>query len=88
VFVRGKNNGRPSGGNPEERDLGEYQQDEVKQHSHSTVQMIGNNDADGVDSTATHSGEHHNESRETGSYGGNETRPRSVTVNFFIKVAQ
>jgi hypothetical protein len=70
VFLRAKNNGRASGGNPAERDLREYQQDEVKQHSHSTVQMIQNNDIDGVDSTTTHSGEHHNERRETGAYGG------------------
>ena len=48
--------------------------------------MIANNDIDGVDSCCERSGEHHNEARDTGEKGGNETRPNNVTVNYFIKV--
>ena len=36
-------------------------------HVHSTVQMIGDDNVDGVDSTALYSGDHHNEARNTGS---------------------
>ena len=36
-------------------------------HVHTTVQMIGNNNIDGVDSTTVQSGDHHNEGRNTGS---------------------
>jgi len=35
-------------------------------HSHTTVQMIGDNNIDGVDSTTRRSGDHHNETRNTG----------------------
>jgi hypothetical protein len=35
-------------------------------HTHTTVQMIGDNNVDGVDSVTTRSGEHHNEARNTG----------------------
>ncbi|CAB4130345.1 hypothetical protein UFOVP116_395 [uncultured Caudovirales phage] len=35
-------------------------------HTHSTVQMIGDNNVDGVDSVTRYSGEHHNETRNTG----------------------
>lgn len=42
---------------------------ELPEHRHSTIQMIGTNEIDGVDSTTTNSGEHHNEARETGATG-------------------
>ncbi|MCG9580886.1 hypothetical protein L1D13_24130 [Vibrio tubiashii] len=42
---------------------------ELPKHSHSTVQMIGDNNIDGVDSTTTRSGDHHNEIRNTGDVG-------------------
>jgi hypothetical protein len=48
--------------------------------------MIGDNSVDGVDSVVEHSGEHHNEGRQTGEFGGDEVRPNSITVNFFIRV--
>jgi microcystin-dependent protein len=35
-------------------------------HSHTTVQMIGDNNVDGVDSVTTRSGDHHNQTRNTG----------------------
>jgi hypothetical protein len=81
-FVRGLDNGR--GADPG-RVLASSQNDEIKTHTHSTVQMIGNNNIDGVDSVTTHSGEHHNEARQTGASGGNETRPRNVALLYCIK---
>lgn len=45
---------------------------EMPSHSHSTVQMIGNNAIDGVDSTTRYSGDHHNQTRQTGSAGGDQ----------------
>lgn len=36
-------------------------------HTHTTVQMIGDNNVDGVDSTTRRSGDHHNENRNVGS---------------------
>ncbi|MCP4137757.1 MAG: tail fiber protein, partial [bacterium] len=65
--------------------VGSYQNDAVVVHSHSTVQMIGDNNVDGVDSTTTRSGDHHNQGRETGDYGGSETRPKNAYVNYIIK---
>lgn len=42
---------------------------ELPSHTHEVIQMIGNNDIDGVDSTVLHSGEHHNEPRRSGATG-------------------
>lgn len=36
-------------------------------HTHTTVQMIGDNNVDGVDSTTRRSGDHHNQNRNVGS---------------------
>jgi microcystin-dependent protein len=65
-------------------EVGSVQLDGVRAHDHETIQMIGDNNIDGVDSTATHSGDHHNEIRRTGSWGGNETRPIKANVNWLI----
>jgi hypothetical protein len=81
-FVRGLDNGR---GVDSGRILASSQSDENKTHTHSTVQMIGNNNIDGVDSTTTHSGENHNEARQTGATGGNETRPRNIALLYCSK---
>ena len=89
-FIRGlndfgtgvRNDGKQD---PENRSLGSYQSDEFKSHTHSTVQMIGDNNVDGVDSTTTHSGDHHNEARETGATGGNETRPKNIALIYCVK---
>ena len=45
---------------------------ELPSHTHEVIQMIGNNDIDGVDSTVTHSGEHHNEARRSGATGDSQ----------------
>lgn len=88
VYLRGMNYGRDrhSGNADGDLPLGTYQPDQVVQHAHSTIQMIYDNNVDGVDSCTTHSGEHHNEGRMTGEFGGSETRPRTVIVNFYIRV--
>lgn len=88
IFLRGKNYTRDkaSGNADGDLPLGAFQNFEIIKHSHSTIQMVGNNEIDGVDSTTTHSGEHHNDAKQTGEYGGNEVRPNNVTVNYFIKV--
>ena len=64
--------------------VGSIQADEIRAHDHQTIQMIGDNNIDGVDSTTTHSGEHHNEERRTGVWGGSETRPVNANVNWLI----
>lgn len=89
VYLRGKNYSRDKAQGNADGDLaiGTYQAFEIIKHSHPTVQMIENNNVDGVDSTVKRSGEHHNEPRQTGEFGGNEVRPNSVTVNFFIRVS-
>ena len=81
-FVRGLDNNR---GIDPGRGLATSQNDQNKSHTHSTIQMIGNNNIDGVDSTTTHSGDNHNEPRQTGATGGNETRPRNVALLYCSK---
>jgi microcystin-dependent protein len=39
-------------------------------HSHSAIQMVHDNNVDGVDSSTVRSGDHHNQSRQTGVSGG------------------
>ena len=88
IFLRGKNYGRDiaTGNADGDLDIGKHQLHQIASHSHTTVQMIADNNIDGVDSATILSGEHHNEIRETNKSGGNETRPNCVTVNYFICV--
>jgi microcystin-dependent protein len=64
--------------------VGSIQQDSFKAHTHDVVQMIGDNNIDGVDSTTKRSGEHHNETRQSSVSGGNETRPINVNVHWLL----
>ena len=64
--------------------VGSVQEDEFRAHDHWTVQMIADNNVDGVDSTTTHSGDHHNERRPTEANGGGESRPKNAYVNWLI----
>lgn len=90
VFLRGRNYGRPRNEGNAEGDLpvGHYQSFQIARHSHSVTQMIFDNNVDGVDSCCIASGDHHNEPRQTGEYGGDEVRPNSVTVNYFIRIGR
>ena len=63
-----------------ERRPGSIQSDALKSHSHTTVIMIGDARIDGVDSTTTESGDHHNQERPTGLTGGEEGRPKNVAL--------
>lgn len=85
-FLRGKNydRGRGTGNAAGDLPLGQYQLHEFSRHIHNYYEMIADNHVDGVDSTTTNSGEHHRAAAKTLSYGGKETRPNSVTVNYFI----
>jgi phage-related tail fiber protein len=64
--------------------VGSVQADSFGSHSHSTVQMIGDGNVDGVDSCTVNSGDHHNEGRQTSAVGGSETRPINAYVFWLI----
>ena len=85
-FIRGINPGGDRSVDPDGvRAPGHVQHDELKAHTHSYVEMIGDNNVDGVDSTTTRSGDHHNEQRATGYTGGAETRPKNVALLYCEK---
>ena len=66
--------------------VGSVQIDAFKRHDHETTVMVADNNIDGVDSTTTHSGEHHNESASTTLTGADENRPINIYVNYIIKL--
>lgn len=68
--------------------VGSVQDDQFALHTHVTVQMIGDNNVDGVDSTTIRSGDHHNETVRTGPAGGSETRPKNANVHWLIFVGK
>jgi hypothetical protein len=88
VFLRGKNYGRETTtGNPEgELNVGEYRKDEVGAHTHGLTQLgIGGGETD--DRSDNVRARFRNPvPKTTDSFGGQETRPRNVTVNYFIRV--
>jgi hypothetical protein len=90
IFLRGKNHGRNDGkGNSQEANLGDFQDDQFEDHVHE----INRGGTEG-----SHDGEYalpayHNTGvpREPTNYivsgkHGNETRPRNVTVNYYIRI--
>jgi len=80
-FLRGKNNGRSDGQeNPDgDSTLGTQQTDELISHTHSGGQTagsgVGGNGGSWVTGPAN-----------VGNTGGNETRPKNITVNYFIRI--
>jgi hypothetical protein len=74
-FLRGKGANNPDGDRP----LGEYHADKVISHNHTG----GANDAYGYDVLPSKGA---TVGAGTGYYGGNETAPKSITVNIFIKI--
>lgn len=83
VFPRGKNNGattNPAG----DLALGTYQADEIKSHQHyyyvPQLNATGGPSMDYAYSTGFIWG------RWTDASGGAESRPRNITVNYFIKI--
>lgn len=100
VGLRGKNNGRADGNQNPDGDLalGTYQGDVMGSHAHSTLTGTRNNiygltgttrglDASGFTSNVQNI-DYGASSGQLGitSTGGNETRMKNVTVNYFIKV--
>lgn len=88
-FLRGKNNSAAGGAFLDDHNpngdvaLGTYESDQNKAHTHSYTFSPKTAHADlnfygGTRDTDT--------TVQTGSEGGNEARPRAVTVNFFIKI--
>jgi hypothetical protein len=84
MFLRGKNNGRSDGNENPDGDLalGTYQADEFKEHNHSYDRannfsglLVGSSPTGFIVQGTT-----------TGNAGGNETRAKNVTVNFYIKI--
>jgi len=80
--VRADGNQDPQAG----RLVGQYQADDYLSHQHTVTEMIADNNIDGVDSTTTFSGEHHNEQRATGLAGGAETRAKNIALYYYIKI--
>jgi hypothetical protein len=89
VFLRGKNNGRAADGNAE-LSLGAYQADGFKTHVHSGVIGISGVKAGNVyDASPPQDRMNSFQPASTSTSvpdGAEETRPKNVTVNFFIKV--
>jgi hypothetical protein len=62
--------------------------DEMPSHTHEVIEMIGTNEVDGVDSTTTRSGDHHNEarnSRPTGGGRGHNNMPPYIALTYCKK---
>ena len=90
LFLRGRDGGagrdidrarRTSllpGGNAGDN-VGSYQQDEIKAHTHTVWQPYGNGAANGSGAQDV------DRTMQSGSTGGSETRPKNVYVNFIIK---
>jgi hypothetical protein len=85
VFLRGKNYDKPTNlGNPEgDLELGTYREDLFKQHDHGVTIF---NDKYPRSGGTTFDMWRNNRDARTTMEGGIETRPRNVTVNYFIKI--
>ncbi|NAY93506.1 hypothetical protein GTQ34_16485 [Muricauda sp. JGD-17] len=88
VFLRGKNHGQDSiKGNPEKKDLGEFQEDAIKRHTHQTkvLRDVPKNSLTPNVSAYPYRA-HKDEKTGENEDGAEETRPKNVTVNYFIRV--
>lgn len=82
-FIRGWDHGR---GEDADRDLGSWQADELRSHSHTnTTQRFENATNVQSDLLITLPGDT-SESLETSATGGDETRPRNVAMMYIIKI--
>lgn len=95
VYLRGKNNGRADGKqNPDgEVALGTYQADTFASHNHvdgfagvNTTASFGVTTTAAAGNINSQSGTNTNFHAITSSTGGNETRTRNVTVNYFVRI--
>ena len=88
LFLRGKNDGRSDGKENPDGDLplGSYQADMFKSHSHGGTMNISASPTGNSYNPNGSSLQFFQWSQPTKPAGGNETRPRNATVNWFIKV--
>lgn len=91
VFLRGKNNGRGSGGNAGgDLALGAYQADAFGSHAHNLTGQVGsaahNNGGYISGSTGNVGGVQNFSGLVTTAVGDTETRGRNVTVNHFLRI--
>lgn len=94
MFLRGRNNGRSDGWqNPDgELNLGQLQNDDFKIHSHNASGSFqarsgpGGIGYYGLAENSSAPGASVGVSVFVDANGGNESRPRNVTVNYFIKI--
>lgn len=84
AFLRMHNNGRNDGlQNPDNTKLGSYQSDELKSHTHKYGGTTMTQRAGGYPVPYGNSGDW-----ETREFGGSETRPKNISVNYYIKINQ
>lgn len=91
VFLRGQNAGRTGAeGNPDAGALGAYQADAFRAHDHSISTGTTPDDGCGFGGLNYNAGIFSNggtcSGPATNMTGGDETRPKNVTVNYFIRV--
>lgn len=91
IFLRGKDNGRLAengNGNPDgEVPLGTFLQDSFKAHEHSVLRTAGDEQLlGGIQGALAGGSTDVNPNGLTSTEGGVETRPRNVTVNYYIRV--
>lgn len=63
--------------------------EEIPAHTHQVIQMVADNNIDGVDSYTTHSSEHHNEPRKSEPAGGNQSHnnmPPFIALKYCKKI--
>ena len=85
VFLRGRDYAEgPNLRNPDGKvNVGTYQGDQVIAHSHGHPRPGGD---DGSREGGGRDGWYSHSANQTENFGGPETRPRNVTVNFYIRV--
>ena len=85
AFLRGKNNG--STRNPDgDLTLGIYSADKFASHNHTFVIGGSSSSSNGGYGRVIADSAFSANSASTGASGGNETAPKSITVNIFIKI--
>lgn len=84
-FLRAKNNSRSDGNENPDGDvaLGTWQADELGNHRHSISGRAGKGTSNAQPVTVS---DNYTSTAYTDYEGGNETRPKNLTVNIFIKV--
>lgn len=89
-FLRGKNNGVIALGNPDgDLALGAFTDDKYESHNHgvswgTSYSPVTDNSTNKISSGNVPTG--YNFSQSTSSSGANETAPKSITVNIFIRI--